>query len=255
MKNKILILSAMVSALLLSLSLAGCKTSGFDLNSMTSAGHSVLTAATLSDADVKALGDRTIAEQDGQNRVAADNSNYAKRLDKLTSGWRNVDGTTLEFKVYVKEEINAFAVPNGSIRIYSGLMDKMTDEELRYVIGHEIGHVILGHSKSAMQMAYTTAAARDVAAASNNSIAVSLSSSQLGVLAESLLNAQFSQKQENDADDFAIGFLKSRNLNATAAVTALRKLETESGNNRSVFSSHPAPGDRAARLEKMISAR
>jgi len=40
---------------------------------------------------------------------------------------------------------------NGCIRVYSGLMDMMTDSELRGVIGHEMGHVALGHSKKAMQ--------------------------------------------------------------------------------------------------------
>ncbi len=251
MKNKLWVITALAAGA----ALAGCKSSGLDLNSMISAGHSVATAASLSDADIKALGDRTIAEEDKQNKVAPPGNKYAKRLASLTSQWRNVDGMALEYKVYLKQEINAFAVPNGSIRVYSGLMDKMTDDELRYVIGHEVGHVMLGHSKSAMQMAYTAAAARDVAAASGHAVAASLSQSQLGEMAEALLNAQFSQKQENEADDFAVSFLKQRGLKPAAAVTALRKLEAESGNSRSVFSSHPAPGDRAVRLEKTIAAQ
>ena len=40
------------------------------------------------------------------------------------------------------------------VRVYSGLMDKMNDDELRFVIGHEIGHVALDISKKAMQVAY-----------------------------------------------------------------------------------------------------
>jgi putative metalloprotease len=37
-----------------------------------------------------------------------------------------------------------------------------------------------------------------------------------------------------------------------AAVSALRKLEKMYGNEKSMFSSHPAPGDRAAALEKEV---
>jgi len=244
--------AAIVAATMLMLS--GCESSGTDLAGLLNAGQGVLTAASLSDADVKALGDRTIAGQDGQHQSAAANSVYARRLDRLTAGWRNVDGVSLDFKVYLKQEVNAFAVPNGAVRVYSGLMDLMDDDELRYVIAHEIGHVMLGHSKRAIQIAYTAAAARGVAAASGSNIAASLSSSQLGDLAEGLVNAQFSQKQENEADDFAVAFLRDRGLNAAAAVTALRKLENASGNARSVFSSHPAPGDRAARLERLVGS-
>ncbi len=36
---------------------------------------------------------------------------------------------------------------NGCIRVYSGLMDMMTDNEVEAVIGHEMGHVALGHVK------------------------------------------------------------------------------------------------------------
>jgi putative metalloprotease len=35
--------------------------------------------------------------------------------------------------------VNAFATADGTIRIYSGLMEMMTDDELIFVIGHEIG--------------------------------------------------------------------------------------------------------------------
>ena len=36
---------------------------------------------------------------------------------------------------------------NGCVRVYSGLMDMMTDNEVEAVLGHELGHVALGHSR------------------------------------------------------------------------------------------------------------
>ncbi len=56
---------------------------------------------------------------------------------------------------------------NGCIRVYSGLMDMMTDNEVEAVIGHEMGHVALGHVKKGMQVALGTNAVR-VAAASQH---------------------------------------------------------------------------------------
>ena len=112
----------------------------------------------------------------------------------------------------------------------------------------------LGHSKKAFQLAYTTAAARDAAAASGSSTAATIANSQLGDMAEALINAQFSQSQENEADDYALKLLTQHKLNARGSVTALRKLETLYGNERSMFSSHPAPGERAQRMESQIAA-
>ena len=35
---------------------------------------------------------------------------------------------------------------DGTIRVYSGLMDLMTDDELLFVIGHEMGHVAVSYT-------------------------------------------------------------------------------------------------------------
>ncbi len=242
-------------ALCSGLAMAGCKTTGTDLGGMLDAGTSLATAATLSDGDVKKLGDQTTAHSDSENRVAAAGSKQAKRLSGLTSGWKQVDGKNLEYKVYMSPEVNAFAVPNGSIRFYSGLLDAMNDDEVRYVIAHEIGHVVLGHSKKAMQVEYATLAARQAGAASGNAAVSSLSASSIGELGQALIGAQFSQAQENEADDFAVELLKKSGKPTAGAVTALRKLEKLHGNERSMFSSHPAPGDRAKRLESKIASR
>lgn len=234
---------------------SGCKTSGMDLGGMMEAGMNLATAATLSDADVKLIGDQTIAQQDAANKLAPAGSKHAKRLQNLTADLKLVDGVRLDYKVYIDSDVNAFAVPNGSIRVMSGLLDKMDDEEVRYVLAHEIGHVLLGHSKKAFQVAYASSAARQVAASSGNATVSALSGSELGALGEALVGAQFSQKQEYEADDYAVDFLKRKGHDTAGAVTALRKLEQMYGNNSGFFASHPAPGQRAARLEQKLAQR
>ena len=71
--------------------------------------------------------------------------------------------------ILVRCGVNAFAMANGCIRVYSGLMDMMTDNEVEAVLGHEMGHVALGHVKKGMQVALGTNAIR-VAAASAGGI-------------------------------------------------------------------------------------
>ncbi|WP_018917898.1 M48 family metalloprotease [Vreelandella zhanjiangensis] len=231
--------------------ISGCQ-SGADFGGLVSAGSNMAGAAMMSDQQIQQMGDQTIAQLDNENQLVATNSQYAERLKNLTQGWEVVDGNTLDFNVYQVSEINAFAVPNGSIRLYSGLMDEMNDDEVRYVIAHEIGHVALGHSKRAFQVAYAASAAREAAASSGSTTAAVLSTSELGDLGEKLINAQFSQRQENEADDYAIELLQKHDMDAEASITALRKLEAKYGNSSSFFSSHPAAGDRANRLESSL---
>jgi putative metalloprotease len=226
----------------------------FDLGAMISAGSDLMKSASLSDAQVKALAGESSVVMDKNNKVAPASSAYAKRLDKMVKGLDSEDGTKLNFKVYLTKDVNAFAMADGTVRVYSGLMDKMNDDEVRFVIGHEIGHVKLGHTKKAMQLAYATSAARKAAAGSGNAVAAELSTSELGEFANAVANAQFSQSQESDADSYAIGFLKRHNYNVQGGPAALRKLAELYGNDSSLLSSHPAPGDRAAKLDKQLQS-
>ena len=101
-------------------------------------------------------------------------------------------------------------------------------------------------------MVRETRLARKAAAGSGNNIAASLSESELGDFAEQIVHAQFSQSQESDADAYAVEFLKRHNYNLQGAPAALRKLAALFGNEGSVLASHPAPGDRADKVEKLI---
>lgn len=225
--------------------------SGFDLGGMLEAGKDLTTAATLTDGQVKQLASEASRASDQANKVAPPSSPYAQRLAKLTTGMK-IDGNVKpDIKVYLVRDVNAFAMADGTIRVFAGLMDQMTDDEVRYVIGHEIGHVSLGHSKKALQTAYMTSAARKAGSASGSGIA-KLSDAALGDLAEKLVHAQYSQTHENEADQYALKLMKINKYDPKASVSALRKMEKMYGNNSSVFSSHPAPGDRADALEKAI---
>lgn len=235
--------------------LAGCAGGVTpDVNGLVTAGASLAKAATLSDADVKTLSDQACTESDQQNKMAAANSTYNKRLNKIIAGLKNSDVQNTNFKVYLTKDVNAWAMANGCVRVYSGLMDMMNDDEVRGVLGHELGHVALGHTKKAMQVAYTATAARTAAGATGNAAVTALSSSQLGELGEKLINAQFSQSQESAADDFAFDVLTKNKANTQGLVTAFQKLAKLDGGKSSMFSSHPGSEDRANHIQNRIKS-
>ncbi|CAA6818943.1 MAG: Putative metalloprotease yggG (EC [uncultured Sulfurovum sp.] len=213
-----------------------------------SAGMDLLKAATVSNEQMKSMAFSAAADMDAKSNVAPDGNKYAERLKRITSNLKIPQGLNLNYKVYLVDEINAFAMADGTVRVYSGLMDLMTDEELLFVMGHEIGHVQHEHSKQAYRVAYAGQATRK-AAASIGGTTGSLAQGALGGLAEKLLNAQFSQSEETEADEFGLQFMKLNNINPNAAVSALKKL---GGGESSMFSSHPGSADRAATIQSQI---
>ena len=214
-------------------------------------------AITLSDADMANYVREYIAWMDKNNKVCDARSPYTKRLNKLTQGLTNVEGIPLNFKVYYVTDVNAFACPDGSVRVFSSLMDAMTDEELLGVIGHELGHVAHKDSKKGFRTALLTSALKD-GIASTNGAAAALSESQLGSLGESLLNATYSQKQESKADGYGYEFLKKNGKNPWAMALAferLKKLEEDAGVQKDskwqrMFSSHPDLDKRIKTMSK-----
>ncbi|POU04094.1 metalloprotease [Escherichia sp. ESNIH1] len=233
--------------------LTGCQ--NMDSNGLLSSGAEAFQAYSLSDAQVKALSDESCKELDSKATLAPANSPYRQRLDKIASALGdNINGQPVNYNVYITKDVNAFAMANGCIRVYSGLMDMMNDNEVEAVIGHEMGHVALGHVKRGMQVALGTNAVR-VAAASAGGVVGSLSQSQLGDLGEKLVNAQFSQRQEAEADDYSYDLLRKRGINPSGLATSFEKLaQQEAGRQSSMFDDHPASEARAQHIRERMEA-
>ena len=229
----------------------------FNIGKAAGGATKVLKAATLTDADMAKYVKEYVAWMDEHNHVCDAKSPYTKRLNRLTQGLTSVEGIPLNFKVYYVTDVNAFACPDGSVRVFSSLMDAMTDEELLGVIGHELGHIAHKDSKKGFRTALLTSALKD-GIASTNGAAAALSESQLGSLGESLLNATYSQKQESKADGYGYEFLKKNGKNPWAMALTferLKKLEEDAGVQKDskwqrMFSSHPDLDKRIKTMSK-----
>ncbi len=184
----------------------------------------------------------------------------AERLDKIAAQIpvKEANGMKLDIRAAWVININAFACANGSIRVFAGLMDVMTDDEILAVIGHEIGHIANADSKNAFKTALLTSALKD-AADSAGGTASQLSQSQLGALGEALTNAQYSQKQENAADKYGFEFLKGMGKdpqNMASSLGVLLKIQQDAGHGSSdkvdkLFSTHPDLDKRIKSLGKL----
>ena len=225
----------------------------FDIGGALGAATDAAKAATLTDDEVRRYASQMAGYSDKQARIAPADSPYGKRLAGLAGGLTEDQGIRLNYKCYLTKDVNAFAMADGTIRLYSGLMDLMTDDELRYVIGHEMGHVKNGHTRKRMQTALATSAAQKGVAASGTRAGV-LADSQLGNLMVSVVRAQHSQGNEREADDYAMQFMSRRKYDRKACVTALEKLvKLSGGGDTNWTSTHPSPRERAERMRQQLA--
>jgi putative metalloprotease len=213
---------------------------------LTDAASDAVTAFTLSDEQVGDLARRAASAADSQHRVAPPGSSHDTRLRRLLAGSSGSMRNGFNVKVYKTKDVNAFAMADGTIRVNSGLMDLMNDEELLFVIGHEMGHVVKEHSRKKLVLAYASSALRKGLAAQGNEVGL-IAGSVLGAFAEQLTNAQFSQHEERQADQYGVDFLEAGGYDRYAAVTALEKL-AGLASRHTFLSSHPDP---EARIKKL----
>lgn len=140
MKKQILIFTAVVCGMTCTTTAyAQFKIGGKKINvgKVVQAGTDAAKAITLSDADIAAMSREYMQWMDTHNPLTKPDTEYGKRLEKLTGHIKEVDGLKVNFGVYEVVDVNAFACGDGSVRICAGLMDIMTDDEVMAVVGHE----------------------------------------------------------------------------------------------------------------------
>lgn len=244
----------MLAAVILSAAFAPEVRAQFNIGKAINGATKAAKAFTLTDKQMAEYVRESVDWMDKHNPVLPEDNPYTQRLRRLTAGITDADGIPLNFKVYDVIDINAFACPDGSVRVFSSLMDIMDDDELMGIIGHEIGHVLKRHSKNAFKTELLSGALKD-AVASTGGVAASLTESQLGQLGQSLINAKYSQKQEKEADNCGYDFLVAHGRNPWGMVMSFEKLSALEGGAsvkqsyvEKMFSSHP---ETKARIEAM----
>ena len=204
---------------------------------------------------VDALSEQSSSEED--QRETIDNGAYDQRLRRLLKNVKSVNGKPLDVKVYISEEVNAFAYSNNVVRVYSGLMDHLKDNELIAIIGHEIGHIVHHDTRKKMRYELAVSIGRDVLESMPYG---QLLPELMGKVTENYLNSRYSRKAEEKADDYGYEFAISQGYSPASMADALDVfVRLEEGEQSSLiermFASHPDSKDRADRLRAIGDKR
>lgn len=230
-----------------------------DQNAAMNAGAAAVQALTISDSQISQLCSQYMVESDGQNTILPASNEYAKRLDRIMAKFHNIGDLNLNYKVYQSNTVNAFASGDGSVRVYSGLMDVMDDDELFAVIGHELGHLKNKDVRDSYRTAYLIVAARYGIGAFNQT-AGAIATGFLGDLGQQLASNAYSRKQEYEADEAAFQYCITNGVDPFAMYRALNVLIGLNGNSGTqssvaqMFSTHPDSQKRATRIKEMAEA-
>ena len=250
---------ALIGALALMMMASCSSLKVVDTNSAVNAGAAAVQALTISDSQIKELCSQYMVESDGQNTILPADNSYTQRLDRIMARFHNISDLNLNYKVYQSSTVNAFASGDGSVRVYSGLMDAMNDDEVFAVIGHELGHLINKDVRDAYRASYLMVAARYGIGAFSQT-AGAISQGFLGDLGQQLAQNAFSRKQETQADETAFQFCIQNGVDPYAMYHALNVLVSLEGNSGSsgkiaeLMSTHPDTQKRAAHIKDMCEA-
>lgn len=229
-----------------------------DQNAAVNAGTAVVQALTISDSQISQLCSQYMVETDGQNTILPADNSYTQRLNRIMAKFHNISDMNLNYKVYQSSTVNAFASGDGSIRVYSGLMDVMSDDELFAVIGHELGHLKNKDVRDAYRTAYLVVAARYGISAFSQT-AGAISQGFLGDLAQQLAESAYSRKQEYEADEASFQYCVTNGVDPFAMYKALNVLISLNGSSTQgivaqMFATHPDSAKRATRIKEMAEA-
>ncbi|UCE03661.1 MAG: M48 family metallopeptidase [Candidatus Latescibacterota bacterium] len=139
---------------------------------------------------------------------------------------------------------NAFAVPGGTIVVWTGLVrSSERAEELAGVVAHEIQHVVQRHSMTALVRAMGLRAALTLLFDSSGALG-----NLVAEMAASMGELRFSRTQEREADAEALRMLRAAGIDPRGLGDFFARLAVTTREPPPFLSTHPSSRERASRI-------
>ncbi|GAB2920744.1 M48 family metallopeptidase [Rheinheimera gaetbuli] len=164
-----------------------------------------------------------------------------------------------EIVVFDADQVNAFALPGGKIGVYTGLLKVAENQhQLAAVIGHEIAHVIAGHSNERLSTNQGIQTILSLGDAGMKAYGVKY---QQELMAAFGLGAQlgvalpFSRAHETESDIIGLELMAKAGFEPRQAVNLWQNMAALGGGGTPEFmSTHPLPQTRIKELREEMPA-
>lgn len=160
-------------------------------------------------------------------------------FDRLSSG---MDTVSYDYDIYIlkSDQVNAFTAFNGQLFVFTGLIEQTESaEELAAVLAHELAHAEKRHVIKNL--------VKEIGLSSLVLIFSGGDPLILQEISKMVVSSQFNRSMEREADQYAIQYLKSAQINPNRLTQFFLKLKQQ---NKEVapglqwISSHPALKER-----------
>jgi predicted Zn-dependent protease len=162
-----------------------------------------------------------------------------------------------EVVVFESEQINAFALPGGKIGVYTGILNvAKSPDQLAAIMGHEVAHVIEGHSNerlSSSQVSNIGLAAAGAVLAASDTENKGLILAGLGVGVQYGILMPYGRSHESEADIVGQKLMAEAGFEPKAAVELWENMAKASkGAPPEFLSTHPSNQTRIKQLTENL---
>lgn len=169
-----------------------------------------------------------------------------------------IDRQELSYYFYViledekgESHINAFSLPGGYVYIFKELLDILDDDELAFVIAHEVGHIVSRHHIKRLQaaMGYNLLLIASTQAPADPEFSRGLS------FAIAQMLVAYSREDEFNADELAVKYSRLAGFDPKAGIEVQEKLYQEGKKKLhpiSYFRTHPYTAQRIRRIKERL---
>lgn len=162
-----------------------------------------------------------------------------------------------EVVVFESEQVNAFALPGGKIGVYTGILNvAKSPDQLAAIMGHEVAHVIEGHSNerlSSSQVSNIGLAAAGAVLAASDTENKGLILAGLGVGVQYGILMPYGRSHESEADIVGQKLMAEAGFEPRAAVELWENMAKASkGAPPEFLSTHPSNQTRIKQLTENL---
>ena len=191
-------------------------------STMSDAASDMSKSTTVTDEELKKIAKEDIAKMDKDNDIVTDQ--YHIDLQKVMRKIKLPVGVKLDVKVYWSPYLYIFSRSNGAIRVNHGVIEKLNDNELLFVMAHEVGHLLHEDFKKSYRKEHAMYAFEKMLNIGGDTMG-GMSNGVLASVTSDMRKSRFQKVEELSADEFAMQVLKDNNVPREAALDALELLQ------------------------------